>query len=140
MTKILLTKSLMQGLAHFYYQYRFSYFLPSLDLIPCDSVTGILASLDLVTEPIIGCIVKRYFWIFWTQDSIAIHTMITTRQLKLNEVINQKSFTTERRSTKQAGLGFIIDRHRFTTVGSLPYLEKMQLSQRGQKALQHWPC
>jgi hypothetical protein len=29
--------------------------------------------------------------------------------IKLNEVINYKLFTTERRSTKQARLGFLID-------------------------------
>jgi hypothetical protein len=33
-----------------------------------------------------------------------------TQQLQLNEVINQKLFTTERRSTKQVQLGFVIDR------------------------------
>ncbi len=40
----------------------------------------------------------------------AIHTIITTVYLKLNEVINYKLFTTERRrSTKQSRLGFVID-------------------------------
>jgi hypothetical protein len=37
------------------------------------------------------------------------HTIITTRLLKLNEVINYKLFTTERKSTKQARLGFMVD-------------------------------
>ncbi len=36
-------------------------------------------------------IVEQFFWIqikFTTEDSNAIHTTVTTRQLKLNEVIN----------------------------------------------------
>jgi hypothetical protein len=57
-------------------------------------------------------IVKRCFWIqikFITEDSNAIHTIITTILLKLNEAINLKLFTTEGRSTKQARLGFMVD-------------------------------
>ncbi len=46
---------------------------------------------------------------FITEDSNAIHTIITTRQLKLIEVINWKLFTTERRSTKKARLVFVKD-------------------------------
>ncbi len=38
-----------------------------------------------------------------------MHTIITTRQLKLNEVKNKKLFTTERISTRQARLGFVVD-------------------------------
>jgi hypothetical protein len=41
--------------------------------------------------------------------SNTIHTIITTRQLKLNEVITYKLFTTERSSTKQVRLGFVVD-------------------------------
>ncbi len=42
-------------------------------------------------------IVKQCFWVkikFNTEDSNAIHTIITTRYLKLNEVMNLKLFTT----------------------------------------------
>jgi hypothetical protein len=46
---------------------------------------------------------------FITGDSNAIHTIITTRYLKLNDIINWKLFTTEGRSTKHGRLGFGID-------------------------------
>ncbi len=47
---------------------------------------------------------------FITNDPNAIHTKITIVQLKLNEIIDWKLFTTERRSTEQGRLGFGIDR------------------------------
>jgi hypothetical protein len=57
-------------------------------------------------------IVKQCFWIqikFNTEDSKAIHTIITTISLKLNKVILLEITYNRRRSIKQAKLGLEID-------------------------------